>query len=102
MVAWLLVVSLLIVCVNLILCLAHKSKENHNILVITAIFFKFVSNINEQVSEKVVHNCMLNAIKSCLNDGIILIDSGSNETEVCEKVAREIYQVIIKNERKDD
>lgn len=111
MIVWLLVIALFIVCANLIFCLiqVHKSKETNNLVdatyknvIITAILYKFVSNIYEQTSEKVVHNCMLNAIKRCINNEIISVDSESDETEVCEKVAKEIYQTIIENEREDD
>lgn len=109
MIVWLLVIVLSIVCISLVCCLVHKTKENNILIdntcrniVISAILFKFVSNIYEQTSEEVVHNCMLNAIKRCINNEIISVDSESDETEVCEKVAKEIYQTIIENEREDD
>lgn len=109
MIVWLLVAVLSIVCISLVCCLVHKSKETNNLVdatyknvIITAILYKFVSNIYEQTSEEVVHNCMLNAIKRCINNEIISVNSESDETEVCEKVAKEIYQTIIENEREDD
>lgn len=109
MVAWLLVVSLFIVCANLIFYLIHRLKEINNLVdstcknvIISEILVKFISNISEQVSDQVIHNCLINAIKRCLNDEIISVDGEFDEAEVCEKVAKEIYQTIIENTRKDD
>lgn len=110
MIVWLLVIVLSIVYISLVCCLVHKTKENNILIdntcrniVISAILFKFVSNINEQVSEDIVHACMLNAIKRCLNNGTISINNtDKSETEICETVARDINQIIIENEREDN
>ena len=94
----LLLCLLVLILIDTIFKLTKQNDKKTDMLldseIVLVILCAFVRNIRDEISYETLHNCMTNAIKTCVNDGMLMYQNGDIDID---DLINEIYNEVVKD-----